>query len=322
MRAWCQSGIATVASDKSADANNGVTRDTTRGGALYVVATPIGNLEDISARALDVLGSVDLILAEDTRHSATLLARYAIGTKCRSFHEHNESRQVTRLVERIAAGQRVALISDAGTPLISDPGFPLVVALREQGLAIIPIPGPSAAVCALSVAGLATARFCFEGFLPTRTSARRRHLQELSAERRTLVFYESPRRILQAVADLAAEFGSERPAVLARELTKIHESVIGGTLAELHDWLVAHEEQRRGEFVIVVAGAAPTDKDGETTSISTAELLRVLVEELTLSQAVSVAVRLTGGRRNALYRQAIALVEAGKEDTGNRGQEK
>lgn len=299
-----------------------MSRDTIRGGALYVVATPIGNLQDISARALDVLGCVDLILAEDTRHSATLLARYGIGTKCRSFHEHNESRQVTRIVERIAAGQRVALISDAGTPLINDPGFPLVVALRQQGHAIIPIPGPNAAVCALSVAGLATARFCFEGFLPTRTSARRRHLQELSAEPRTLVFYESPRRILQAVADLAAEFGPQRHAVLARELTKIHETVVDGTLAELHDWLVAHQEQRRGEFVMVVAGAAPGEKAGETTSISTESLLRVLVEELTVSRAVSVAVRLTGGKRNALYRQAIAIVEAGREDAGDGGREK
>lgn len=311
-----------MANDKSADASNRITRDTARSGALYVVATPIGNLQDVSSRALDVLGSVDLILAEDTRHSATLLARYGIGTKCRSFHEHNESRQVSRIVERIAAGERVALISDAGTPLISDPGFRLVVALREQGHAIIPIPGPSAVICALSVAGLATARFCFEGFLPARTGARRRHLQGLSAEPRTLVFYESPRRILQAVADLAAEFGAQRPAVLARELTKIHETVIGGTLAELHDWLTEHDEQRRGEFVIVVAGAAPTESDDQTTSVSTTELLGVLVEELTVSQAVSVAVRLTGGKRNALYRQAIALVEAGKEDSGNGDQEK
>ena len=311
-----------MASDKSADATNSVTRDTARGGALYVVATPIGNLEDVSARALDVLGSVDLILAEDTRHSAKLLARYGIGTTCRSFHEHNESRQVTRIVERIAAGERVALISDAGTPLISDPGFRLVVALREQGHAVIPIPGPSAAICALSVAGLPTARFCFEGFLPTRTSARRRHLQGLSAERRTLVFYESPRRILQAVADLAAEFDPERSAVLARELTKIHETVIGGTLAELHDWLAEHDEQRRGEFVIVVAGAAAAETGDETASVSSAELLRVLVEELTVSQAVSVAARLTGGKRNALYRQAIALSAAGSEDAGNGDGEK
>ena len=224
-----------MASDKSADATNRVTRGTARGGALYVVATPIGNLQDISARALDVLGSVDLILAEDTRHSAKLLARYGIGTKCRSFHEQNESRQVTRIVERIAAGERVALISDAGTPLISDPGFRLVVALREQGHAIIPIPGPSAAICALSVAGLPTARFCFEGFLPTRTSARRRHLQALSAERRTLVFYESPRRILQAVADLAAEFGPERPAVLARELTTARQSLCHGVAVGMEE---------------------------------------------------------------------------------------
>jgi len=307
--------------DASGSESGRVTRDAARAGALYVVATPIGNLQDLSSRALEVLAGVDLILAEDTRHSAKLLGRYGIGTACRSFHEHNETRQVAAIVKRVAAGERVALICDAGTPLISDPGFRLVAALRAQQHAVIPIPGPSAVVCALSVAGLPTDRFCFEGFLPARTSARRRHLQALSAESRTLIFYESPRRILPAVADLAVAFGSERTAVLARELTKIHETVVGASLAELQIWLEEHDEQRRGEFVIVVAGAAPADDDGETASVPARDLLRALVAELPVKQAVSVAARITGGKRNALYRQAIALAAAGHEDSADGDQE-
>ncbi len=322
MRTWCQCGTVTVARDKSGNESNGATQDAVDGGALFVVATPIGNLQDLSSRALKVLDSVDLILAEDTRHSARLLAHFRIATACRSFHEHNETRQVAGIVKRIACGERVALICDAGTPLISDPGFRRVAALREQGHAVIPIPGPSAVVCALSVAGLATDRFCFEGFLPVRTSARRRHLQALSTEQRTLIFYESPRRILAAVAALAEEFGAERPAVLARELTKIHETVIGGSLAELQVWLEEHDEQRRGEFVIVVGGAAPAEQDDETASVSTRDLLRVLVEELSVKQAVSVAARLTGGKRNALYQQAIVLAGASDEDAPDGGEEK
>jgi 16S rRNA (cytidine1402-2'-O)-methyltransferase len=302
-----------VARDKSTDESKGTARGAA--GCLYVVATPIGNLQDISARALDVLNSAHLILAEDTRHSARLLAHYGITTACRSFHDHNESRQVAHIVERIAAGERIALVSDAGTPLINDPGFRLVAALRAQGQAVIPIPGPSALVCALSVAGVATDRFCFEGFLPARASARRRYLRGLSAEQRTLVFYESPRRILKAVTDLVAEFGPDRPAVLARELTKIHESVISATLAELCSWLEEHEEQCRGEFVIVVAGAAPPALvNDDTAAVSTRDLLRVLIQELPVKQAVAVVARLTGAKRNTLYQQAIALSRAGNAD--------
>ncbi len=294
----------------------GVTGD----GALYVVATPIGNLQDISRRALDILACADLILAEDTRHSARLLAHYGITTACRSFHDHNETRQVESIVARVAAGECIALVSDAGTPLISDPGFRLVAALRERGHRVIPIPGPSALICALSVAGLATDRFCFEGFLPTRHSARRRSLQALASEQRTLIFYESPRRIQAALDDLIAELGGDRRAVLARELTKIHESVIGATLAELRAWLAAHEEQCRGEFVIVVAGAPAMAADVQTTEFSTFDLLRALTEELPVKQAVSVAARLTGEKRNALYQQAIALTGARDED-GDHEQE-
>ena len=245
--------------------------------------------------------------AEDTRHSAKLLAHYGIVAACRSLHEHNESRQVASIVERVSAGERVALISDAGTPLISDPGFRLVAALRERKQAVIPIPGASAVISALSVTGLPTDRFCFEGFLPPGTSARRRRLQALSTEQRTLAFYESPRRVKKTLADLLAEFGQDRHVVVAREMTKIHESVISGTLAELRDWFEEHEEQCRGEFVILVAGAAPRREDDDRASVSTADLLRLLLEELPVKKAVSVAARITGGKRNALYKQAIVL---------------
>jgi len=310
-------GTGIVARAERGRGTEGAKRGASRRGALYVVATPIGNLQDLGARAIDVLGSADLILAEDTRHSAKLLGHYGIGTACQSFHEHNETRQVARIVERVAAGERIALISDAGTPLISDPGFRLVSALREQGYEVVPVPGPSAAISALSVAGLATDRFCFEGFLPTRTGARQRHLQSLATEHRTLIFYESPRRILQSVADMDAVFGPDREAVLAREMTKLHETIVAASLAELHSWLEEHPEQRRGEFVVVVAGAEPADdEDGAGASA----LLRALMEEMPVKQAVSVAARLTGGKRNALYREAIGLTEAG-DDTGAGGDE-
>jgi len=306
--------------DTSTGNTKQVIRDAATGGGLYVVATPIGNLRDISARALDVLADVDVILAEDTRHSARLLNHYGIATPCRSFHDHNEAHQVARIVSRIADGERVALVSDAGTPLISDPGFRLVAALREQGHAVIPIPGPSAVISALSVAGLATDRFCFEGFLPARTSARRRALQTLSGERRTLVFFESPRRVVETIADLGTVFGPDRPAVLARELTKMHESVISTTLAELLSWLEEHPERCRGEFVIAVAGASVDDEEHDQVRVSTAELLRVLVAELPVKRAVAVAAGLTGAKRNALYQQALALSAAVGEKPVEEGE--
>lgn len=292
---------------------NAAARRAPGGGVLYVVATPIGNLQDLGRRAQEVLAGADLILAEDTRHSAKLLAHYGIATACRSFHEHNEARQVAGVARRIADGEHVALISDAGTPLISDPGYRLVAALREKGLAIIPVPGPSAAVCALSVAGLPTDRFCFEGFLPARAAARRARLRSLAREPRTLVFYESPRRLLAALADLIAELGAERRAVLARELTKIHETVVGGTLAELRDRLEERPGERRGECVIVVAGAPEEAGDGGADDAAGEALLRALLEELPVRQAVAVAVRLTGGKRNRLYRRAVALAAAREE---------
>ena len=277
-------------------------------GALYVVATPIGNLADISRRALDVLASADVILAEDTRHSAKLLAHYGIDTACRSFHEHNEQRQVAALIERIAAGERLALICDAGTPLVSDPGYRLVAALRERGIQVIPVPGANAAIGALSAAGLPSDRFCFEGFLPAGAGDRRRRLESLSSEPRTMIFYESPRRVRSMLTELADALGGDRPAVVARELTKIHETIVGGTLTELAQWLEAHEEQQRGEFVVIVGGApARAHAAADAAAIDT---LRVLLEELPLKQAVATAARITGMKRNVLYRVALRLADA------------
>jgi len=287
-------------------------------GALYVVATPIGNLGDIGQRALDVLGSVDVILAEDTRHSAKLLAHYGIETACRSFHEHNENKQVDGLVDRIAGGEQVALISDAGTPLISDPGFRLVAALRTRGIAVIPIPGPNAAISALSAAGLPTDRFCFEGFLPAGAGARRQRLERISSEPRTMIFYESPRRVGSMLADLADAFGGERPAVLAREITKIHETFVGDTLAELGRWLETHADQQRGEFVVMVGGAPERAQAADEAAAG--ETLRVLLEELSVKQAVAVAARLTGIKRNVLYREALTLADAAGKSRGETPQ--
>ena len=287
------------------------------GGALYVVATPIGNLGDIGRRALEVLASVHLILAEDTRHSAKLLAHYGIDTACRSFHEHNEPKQVAELVDRIAGGARMALISDAGTPLISDPGYRLVATLRARGVAVIPIPGPSAAIGALSAAGLPTDRFCFEGFLPAAAAARRRRLEGLRAETRTMIFYESPRRVGSMLADLADALGADRPAALAREMTKIHETFVAGTLSELAQWLASHADQQRGEFVVLVGGA-PASADAER-ACAARETLRVLIEELPVKRAVAVAARLTGMKRNALYREALALTDGAGASSGDDG---
>ena len=283
--------------------------DPRRGGTLYVVATPIGNLGDLSRRAVEVLSAVELVLAEDTRHSARLLDHYRITTPRRALHEHNESALVAELVARIEGGERMALVCDAGTPLISDPGFALVAALRARGQRVVPVPGPSAALAALSVAGLPTDRFCFEGFLPARAAARRARLEALAAEPRTLVFYEAPHRILACVEELAAVFGEQREAAIARELTKLHETVRKAPLGELARWLAADADQRRGEFVVVVAGAPPAPAE---SAASLDALLRALLAELPLSRAVAVATRATGARRNDVYRRAMAL--AGKGD--------
>lgn len=272
-------------------------------GTLYVVATPIGHLDDITRRALQVLGAVALVAAEDTRHTGRLLAHYGITTPLWAVHEHNERELVPRLLERLSAGDDVALVSDAGTPLLSDPGFPLVRACRERGLRVVPVPGASALLAALSVAGLPLDRFCFEGFLPRKAVARRERLQGLAGVTATLVFYEASHRVQETLADLVALFGAEREAVLARELTKLHETVLAGSLGELAAALAADAEQRLGEFVLLIGGAAAATAAAPEVD----RVLRVLLAELPLKQASSLAARLTGIKRNQAYQRALVL---------------
>lgn len=271
--------------------------------AVYVVATPIGNLGDISARAREVLAGVEFIAAEDTRHSGRLLQRLGIATPMVALHEHNEAAQCEALLQRVADGASLALISDAGTPLLSDPGYHLVRGARARELRVIPIPGPSALLAALSAAGLPTDRFVFEGFLPAKPVARRRRLEALAAESRTLVLFEAPHRLLEAVGDLAAVFGAQREAVLARELTKVYETVHGDTLGGLQAWLSENPEQRKGEAVLVIHGAEPpepSEVDPEAERV-----LRVLATELPLRQAAGLAAEITGVKKNLLYRHAV-----------------
>jgi 16S rRNA (cytidine1402-2'-O)-methyltransferase len=272
-------------------------------GRLYIVATPIGNLKDITLRALEVLRSVDRVVAEDTRHSRRLLDHYGIGRPLLSLHEHNEDEAGARVIGLLEAGESLALISDAGTPLISDPGFPLVRACRDAGIAVVPVPGASALLAGLTVSGLPTDRFRFEGFLPRRPQARRARLEALRHEAVTLVFYESSHRVQAMLDDLAAVFGGARLAVLARELTKLHETVRAAPLAELCAWLAADENQRRGEFVVMLAGAP----EAAAQAIDADGVLRALLAELPVRQAAALAARITGERKNALYQRALEL---------------
>ena len=274
-------------------------------GTLYVVATPIGNLEDISARALRVLREVALIAAEDTRHSSRLLAHFGIQTPLAACHEHNERDEGGRFLGRLLAGDDVALISDAGTPLISDPGYHLVRQARAAGIRVVPVPGACALVAALSAAGLPSDRFIFEGFLPAKAAGRRTRLEQLKDEPRTLIFYEAPHRILECLGDLQEVFGGERAAVLGRELTKTFETLQGMPLSELRAWVEADANQQRGECVLVVGGwQAPEGEDAVN-----AEALRVLdllLAEMPLKRAAALAAEITGVRKNLLYQAALA----------------
>lgn len=272
-------------------------------GILYVVATPIGNLDDITARAVQVLGSVDCILAEDTRHSRRLLDHIGVNRPLQALHEHNERAVGERIVSRLLSGETMALISDAGTPLISDPGYPLVAACREQGVRVVPVPGASALIAALSVAGLPTDRFRFEGFLQRRGSARAAQLQSLAAETATLVFYESSHRIEEALVAMVDAFGAERQAVVARELTKLHETIQGGELGTLLQWTRDDDNQRKGEFVVMVAGAQ--EQDAELADAD--RVLRILLDELPVKRAAALTSRITGLARNRLYQRALEL---------------
>ncbi len=280
-------------------------------GVLYVVATPIGNLADISDRAIAILGKVDLIAAEDTRHSRRLLQHYHISGPCVAYHDHNEAQTVDRLIATLGEGRSIALISDAGTPSISDPGYRLTRAAHEAGITVVPVAGPCALVAALSASGLATDRFCFEGFLDARASARRRRLEALVEEPRTMVFYASPHRILEALADLRAAFGDDRRACIARELSKRFETIRTAPLGELHAWMLADADQQRGEFVLCVEGRA----EAVEATAEVERLLGILLEELPVSQAVGLARRITGIRRNRLYAIAMRLA-AGQGDDG------
>ncbi len=274
---------------------------------LYVVATPIGNLGDISRRAIEVLGSVDIVAAEDTRRCRALLSHLGLSRRLVAYHEHSDDKRERELLAELEQGRDVALVADAGTPLVSDPGFRLVRAARDAGLEVSCIPGPCAAVAALSVAGLPSDRFVFEGFLPSRESARKARLAHLATEQRTLVFYESPRRVADLFSDLAVVFGGDRRAVLARELTKIHETVRRGTVAQLRDMIAADPQQQLGEIVVLVEGAPDAPEKAE---VDAGTMLRALLPRMPLSDAVDCAAEITGFPRNALYRQALTLRDA------------
>lgn len=266
---------------------------------LYVVATPIGNLEDITLRALRVLSEADIVAAEDTRHSRGLLARHGIERQLVALHEHNEEKQSAQLVGRMLQGESLALISDAGTPLLSDPGYRLVRTAVDAGIPVLPVPGASAVTAALSVAGLPTDRFVFEGFLPAKAAARRKRLRALAAEARTLVFFESSHRIEDCLEDLEKAFGEDRPAAVCRELTKRFETVLRGTLAEIRRVVGSDPDQGRGEFVLVLGGKETAANEGLGLALELAQALR---EHVGASQAARISANLHGVSRRDLYR--------------------
>jgi 16S rRNA (cytidine1402-2'-O)-methyltransferase len=274
-------------------------------GVLYLVATPIGNMGDISARAREILAAAGVVAAEDTRHSGRLLRELGLERPLVSLHEHNEKARTAELVARLKAGESVALVSDAGTPLVSDPGFALVRAAVEAGIAVVPVPGACAAIAALTASGLPVERFCFEGFLPARAGARRQRLAELAGEPRTLVLYEAPHRIAACLADLAAVLGGQRRACVAREITKLHESYYRGGLGELAERAKSDADLARGESVVVVEGAPRQAGDAAQLDAAIAVLLRYL----TPSAAAAAAAELTGARRNDAYARALEMAE-------------
>lgn len=270
--------------------------------SLYVVATPLGNLHDMTLRALAVLGAVDVVAAEDTRHSQRLLDAYGLKPRMMAVHQHNEQAAAGQLIEHLAAGRHVALITDAGTPAVSDPGARLVARVREAGHPVVPLPGPCAAVAALSVSGFAEGGFRFVGFLPAKGGARRTALSALRDERDAMVFYEAPHRILECVADMAEVFGGERELLIAREMTKLHEQIVRMPLADTAAWFSADANRVRGEFVLVLAGAPA----GEGLDAEAVRVLVLLLGELPVKTAAGLAAEITGAPRKALYAAALA----------------
>jgi len=277
-------------------------------GTLFVVATPIGNLEDLSPRARQTLAAVDLVAAEDTRHTGRLLSHLGLKTRQMALDEHNEARAAESLILKLRSGQSVALVSDAGTPLVSDPGYRLVQAAHANGITVSPVPGPSAVTAALSVSGLPTDRFGFEGFPPAKPAARRKWLQARAADERTLLFFEAVHRIAATLGDMVDVFGADREAFLGRELTKLHEQCRRASLGDLLEGVTNGTIASKGEFVIAIGGSATP----EGTSLEVDRLLRELLELVPARQAAAIAARITGGRRNALYARMLEL-------TGDRG---
>ncbi|MGK2959757.1 MAG: 16S rRNA (cytidine(1402)-2'-O)-methyltransferase [Candidatus Malihini olakiniferum] len=283
---------------------------------LYVVPTPIGNLGDITERALSVLRGVDVIAAEDTRHTGLLLEYFAISARLFALHDHNEQQKAEQLLAKLQQGQSIALVSDAGTPLINDPGHHLVRRCREEGVRVVPLPGPCAAITALSAAGIALYRFCYEGFLPAKTKARQDRLLQLSKETRTLIFYESTHRLIDSLADFAMILGELRYVVLARELTKTWESIQGAPVGELLAWVKEDENRRKGEIVLIIEGFQPDESALSAESLHTMELLRA---DLSLKKSAALAAEIHGVKKNALYRYALAQNDA-NDDTEDDNQ--
>lgn len=280
-------------------------------GALYIVATPIGNLSDITHRAIEVLRQVDYIAAEDTRHSKILLSHYQISTPMLALHEHNETQQYKKIIELLAQGKTVALISDAGTPLISDPGYRLVHEVAEQGFSVVPIPGACAGIAALSVSGLPTDRFVFEGFLPAKAGTKTRVLEQLIHEERTMIFYEAPHRVLASLKTLMTVFGGARKIVVARELTKKFETIYRDTLENMIDYFVQHEGEIKGELVLLVAGcerAAEQELNGKDHA-----LLKTLLDAVSTKQASQLASEITGKKKNLFYQYALQIKGEGDD---------
>lgn len=276
-------------------------------GKLYVVATPIGNLADISFRAIETLKQVDLIAAEDTRHVKLLLNHYGISNKVLSFHQHNEEKAAENLLAKLREGISIALVSDAGTPLLSDPGMPLVRRVKEAGLDVVPIPGACALVAALSAAGLPVTQFSFEGFLPRTSSARKAFFTERLNTTTTWVFYESSHRILAALQDMATILPPDRQIVIARELTKLHETIVKTTLANALELVTQDDNMRKGEFVVIVDGATKISKGDDALSAGQLKILAVLMRECSTKTAIKMAVEITGARKKLLYQAALGF---------------